>query len=77
MIRCSATARRTGVIKLRELIVILDLHKQGLRISAIAERTGLDRKTVRKYQPNVPALCDRTYRAAGVPSSSTDTTVIQ
>src|SRR5690242_6463782 len=49
MIRCSATARRTGVIKLRELIVILDLHKQGLTISAIAERTGLDRKTVRKY----------------------------
>jgi len=37
------------VIKLRKLIVILDLHKQGLRISAIAERTGLDRKTVRKY----------------------------
>ena len=37
------------MIKLRELIVILDLHKQGLTISAIAERTGLDRKTVRKY----------------------------
>jgi transposase len=37
------------VIKLRELIVILDLHKEGLTISAIAERTGLDRKTVRKY----------------------------
>jgi len=35
------------VIKLRELIVILDLHKQGLTISAIAERTGLDRKTLR------------------------------
>jgi transposase len=38
-----------GVIELRELIVILDLHKEGLTISAIAERTGLDRKTVRKY----------------------------
>ena len=37
------------MIKLRELIVILDLHKQGLTISAIAEHTGLDRKTVRKY----------------------------
>jgi len=49
MIRCSATARGTGVIKLRELIVILDLHKQGLSVSAIAERTGLDRKTIRKY----------------------------
>jgi len=32
------------VIKLRELIVILDLHKEGLSVSAIAERTGLDRK---------------------------------
>jgi DNA-binding NarL/FixJ family response regulator len=49
MIRCSATARRAGKIKLRELIVILDLYKQGLTISAIAERTGLDRKTVRKH----------------------------
>ena len=37
------------MIKLRKLIVILDVHKQGLRISAIAERTGLDRKPVRKY----------------------------
>jgi transposase len=37
------------MIKLRELIVILDLYKEGLTISAIAERTGLDRKTVRKY----------------------------
>jgi transposase len=37
------------MITLRELIVILDLHKEGLTVSAIAERTGLDRKTVRKY----------------------------
>jgi transposase len=37
------------VIKLRELIVILDLHKEGLSVSAIAERTGMDRKTIRKY----------------------------
>ena len=49
MIRCGATARRAGVIKLRELIVILDLHKEGLSVSAIAERTGMDRKTIRKY----------------------------
>ena len=49
MIRCGATARRAGVITLRELIVILDLHKEGLSVSAIAERTGLDRKTIRKY----------------------------
>lgn len=43
MMRCSLTARRAGVITLRELIVILDLHKEGLSVSAIAERTGLDR----------------------------------
>jgi transposase len=29
--------------------MILDLHRQGLGVSAIARRTGLDRKTVRKY----------------------------
>ena len=37
------------MITLRELIVILELHNEGLSVSAIAERTGLDRKTVRKY----------------------------
>ena len=29
--------------------MILELHRQGLSISAIAERTGRDRKTVRRY----------------------------
>src|SRR6187551_350220 len=29
-------------------MVILELHQQGLSVSAIAERTGHDRKTVRK-----------------------------
>ena len=28
--------------------MILDLHRQGVGVSAIARRTGLDRKTVRK-----------------------------
>ena len=37
------------MVRLGELIVILDLHRQGLTVSAIARRTGLDRKTVRKY----------------------------
>jgi transposase len=37
------------VVDLMGLIMILDLHKQGLSVSAIAQRTGLDRKTVRKY----------------------------
>jgi len=37
------------VIQLGELVMILDLHRQGLSISAIARQTGLDRKTIRKY----------------------------
>ena len=37
------------MVTLREIVVIHDLHRQGLGISAIARQTGLDRKTVRKY----------------------------
>lgn len=37
------------MIQLGDLIVILDLRRQGLSISAIARRTGRDPKTVRKY----------------------------
>ena len=37
------------MIQLGDLIVILDLHRQGLSISAIARRTGRDPKTIRKY----------------------------
>jgi transposase len=37
------------VVRLGELIMILDLHRQGLSLSAIARQTGLDRKTVRRY----------------------------
>ena len=44
-----AVRGRTMVVRIGELVVILDLHRQGLTISAIAQRTGLDRKTVRKY----------------------------
>ena len=40
---------RAVVVRLGELVVILDLSRQGLSVSAIAQRTGLDRKTVRKY----------------------------
>ena len=29
--------------------MILDLHRQGLSVSAIARQSGIDRKTVRKY----------------------------
>ena len=37
-----------AVIKLGEVVMILDLHRQGLTVSAIARELGLDRKTVRK-----------------------------
>jgi transposase len=36
------------VIKLGEVMMILDLHRQGLSISAIARDLGIDRKTVRR-----------------------------
>jgi transposase len=41
--------RGISVIKLGEMVMILDLHRQGLSVSAIAKATGADRKTVRKY----------------------------
>ena len=34
--------------RLGEIVMILDLHRQGANVSTIARRTGLDRKTVRK-----------------------------
>ncbi len=37
------------MVRLGELVVILDLHRQGLSVSAIARQVGLDRKTVRGY----------------------------
>ena len=37
------------MIELGELVMILDLHRQGLSISAIARQVGGDRKTVRTY----------------------------
>ena len=37
------------MIKLGELVMILDLHRQGLSVSAIARQLGVDRKTVRTY----------------------------
>jgi len=37
------------VIKIGELVMILDLHRQGLSVSAIAQQLGIDRKTVRTH----------------------------
>jgi DNA-binding NarL/FixJ family response regulator len=44
-----AGGREDLVIKLGELVMILDLHRQGLSVSAIARQVGVDRKTVRTY----------------------------
>jgi transposase len=37
-----------AVIKLGELVMILDLHQQGLSVSAIARQLCVDRRTVRR-----------------------------
>jgi transposase len=37
------------MVQLGELMMILELHRQGLSVTAIARRTGHDPKTVRKY----------------------------
>ena len=37
------------MVQLGELMMILELHRQGLSVTAIARRTGRDPKTVRKY----------------------------
>jgi len=37
------------VLRPGECFMILDLHRQGMSVSGIARRLGLDRKTVRKY----------------------------
>ena len=47
----SRSAQNEGaerVVKLGEVVMILDLHRQGLTVSAIARELGIDRKTVRK-----------------------------
>ena len=49
------------VIKLRELVMILDLHQQGLSVTAIARQLGIDRKTVRTHIAK--GLRPPTYRA--------------
>ncbi len=36
------------MIKLEGVVMILDLHRQGLSVSAIARQAGVDRKTVRR-----------------------------
>jgi transposase len=56
------------MIQLRELIMIFDLHRQGLSISAIARRTGRNPKTVRKYIAHGLEPIAYKARQAGRPS---------
>lgn len=37
------------MVRLGEIVMILELRRQGISISAIARRVELDRKTVRRY----------------------------
>ncbi len=48
MLRSSIRGGGT-VVDLKELMMILDLHRQGLSVTGIARQLGMDRKTVRKY----------------------------
>src|ERR1700760_307266 len=38
-----------SLVRVGEIVMILELHRQGVAISAIARRVELDRKTVRRY----------------------------
>jgi transposase len=38
-----------AVIRIGELLMILDLHRQGVSVYAMARQLGIDRKTVRPY----------------------------
>ena len=37
------------MVKIGELMMILELHRQGLSVAAIARETGKDAKTIRRY----------------------------
>src|SRR5512135_2890797 len=42
-------AEGASLVRLGEIAMILELHRQGVSVSAIARQVGLDRKTVHKY----------------------------
>src|SRR5271165_7637150 len=45
----SSTVGGASLVQLGEVVMILELQRQGVSVSAIARRVGLDRKTVRRY----------------------------
>lgn len=56
------------MVRLGELMMILELHRQGLSVTAIARRTGRDPKTVRKYIERGVEAPAYGPRSAGRPS---------
>ena len=56
------------MVQLGELMMILELHRQGLSITAIARRTGRDPKTVRKYVERAVEASVYGPRSVGRPS---------
>jgi transposase len=56
------------MIRLGEAMMILELHRQGLSVTAIARRTGRDPKTVRKYIERGVEVPVYGPRVAGRPS---------
>src|ERR1700716_4193327 len=46
---CSCRTGATAVVRVGELVMIMELHRQGLSLTAIGRQLGIDRKTVRRY----------------------------
>src|SRR5690349_5375107 len=52
------TQRDASLVRLGEIAMILELHRQGVSVSAIARQVGLDRKTVHKLHRAWPGAAD-------------------
>ena len=67
------------MVKFGEFIMILELHRQGLKVAAIARQLRIDRKTVRKYisrglePPTSGRTMARSWTSLAVPLASTVT----
>ena len=59
------------MVQLEELMMILDLHRHGLSVPAIARCTGRDPKTIRKYSKRGPELPAYGPRQVGRPNKIT------
>jgi hypothetical protein len=62
------------VIKLGELVMILDLHRQGLSVSAIARQAGVDRRPSGPTSPKGWSRLTRSARRRRVSSTASNHT---